>query len=764
MSTQSKTDAALAAWKLSPVGQWAQVYTNYGFAVFPCHGITDGKCTCGKHPCGESNKQAGKHPYTKNGVKDSSSNIEVIASRFNYRTDLNIAIATGAPSGVFVVDIDNRGDISGEDSIKDMQEENGRLPDTLTSITGSGRHLIFKMPDFDVRNATEIAPKVDIRGSGGYIICAPSAHHSGATYSFDEASYDHGVAEAPEWLLAMLRPKPKKVKALSFDYSSGALPEWSKDDVYNMLSCITPDLAYDDWLHIGMALHHGGYPLSMWDSWSRGSDKYQSGDCEKRWHGFGAHDGITMGTLIDRAQHGGWKPAPYEHTEKDTSNVDAFVARMSADIAKSNVKALEANHGETPAPVGYQCRFNFNPLELPELLGDTVRSINKYAMYKQPELALINVIAAAGAVFGRKYASPMNARTNLYMVGVARTAGGKDFSRQYISGIFERAGLQDFLGANYIRSDTGMLVNMQTSPSQVMMLDEFGMYMEALCNTKAPPHIRNVSSVLTKLFTSSGNIYDHGATADSKTRIVLQRPNLCIYGTTTEESYASALKRKAIASGDLNRFLVYKSVRTFTGNEAFPPKFELDEDLIAMWKRHSAGSSMGLPNISGIAPTPIVVEWDDEIQAIVRECMVKQNDMINCHTATSELWGRYAELVTKIAMIFAIAGNKQCPTFKRWHMDIARNIVDTCLGYMIHLAEDHVSDTDYETSQQRVLVFLRSRSGGVPMTELNNKFRSIKAKERRDLLVDMINQNVISVSRENDIGVAGRPREIVRAL
>lgn len=737
--------SAFSAWLASATGQWVQGYINYGFSVFPCHGIKpDGQCTCGTPDCGS----AGKHPYTRHGLKDASKDIEQIATLFGYRNDLNIAIATGAISGMFVLDIDNRGEESGEDSLRDLQDENGRLPDTLISITGSGRHLLFKLPDFPVKNATGIAPRLDIRGTGGYIIAPPSTHKSGAVYRFDESC--DTIAEAPAWLLDMLKAKPKKERAYDAPLLDSPYvgDSFSKEEVQRMLDCISPDITYEEWLAVGMALHQGGYGLAFWDSWSRNGQKYQTEDCAKRWGGFNPASGITMGTLVDKAMLQGWKPAPIERLPVDTSAVDGFVSRIGK------------KHHDKPAPIAPECKFNFDPLKLDGLIGDMVRAIDKHSLYKQPELAYINTLVAAGAVFGRKYASPMDARTNLYMVGVARTAGGKDFSRRYISKLFEKAKLQEFLGAHYIRSDTGMLVNLLTNPSQIIMLDEFGMYMEALSNPRAPLHIKNVATCLTKLFTSADTYYDHSNTADTKTRIIIQRPNLCIYGTTTEETYAASLRRSSIANGDLNRFLVFKSTRSFTGREKRPPAHKLDECLVEAWGEHSLGGS-SLPNLSGIPPEPIIVEWNDETYGMIEDCAVKQNDMLNNKTSTSELWGRYAELVTKIAMIFAIGESKQYPTFSKRHIEIAKNTVDTCMAYMVSLASEHVSDSEYETIQQRILLYLKGKKDGATMSELNNNFRSVKAKERRDILIDMITQGVVTIEKEGD---KQKPKEIVRAV
>lgn len=140
-----------------------------------------------------------------------------------------------------------------------------------------------------MKNATNFLKLVDIRGEGGYVIVAPSMHRSGVRYAFDESTFDAGIAEAPAWFLDMLSPKPKATRELTQNYArSGTTAEWSKEEVLRMLDYLDPDMPYDDWLHVGMALHAGGYPLSMWENWSRSGQKYENGCCEKRWRGFNA--------------------------------------------------------------------------------------------------------------------------------------------------------------------------------------------------------------------------------------------------------------------------------------------------------------------------------------------------------------------------------------------------------------------------------------------------------------------------------------------
>jgi P4 family phage/plasmid primase-like protien len=69
-------------------------------------------------------------------------------------------------------------------------------------------------------------------------------------------------------------------------------------------------MAHDEWLRVGMGLHHQGQGgeayLTAWIDWSAISDKFKEGECEARWASFAAQgDGIqapvTLASLIKAA-------------------------------------------------------------------------------------------------------------------------------------------------------------------------------------------------------------------------------------------------------------------------------------------------------------------------------------------------------------------------------------------------------------------------------------------------------------------------------
>lgn len=119
----------------------------------------------------------GKKPATANGVKDATRDRDQVNRWWTANPFFNIGIATGEVNGFIILDIDNhKDDENGAETLADLQRSMGKLPDTVEAVTWSGgRHLFFKYPTGeDIRNATGIAPGIDIRANGGYIVGAGS--------------------------------------------------------------------------------------------------------------------------------------------------------------------------------------------------------------------------------------------------------------------------------------------------------------------------------------------------------------------------------------------------------------------------------------------------------------------------------------------------------------------------------------------------------------------------------------------------------------
>ena len=88
-------------------------------------------------------------------------------------------------------------------------------------------------------------------------------------------------------------------------------------DLVPLLEYIDPArLSYQEWLNVGMALHHDGYDLNAWEDWSkRDMTRYHTGECAKKWAGFrGSESPVTGATITQMAKDNGWTPA-HRNTE-----------------------------------------------------------------------------------------------------------------------------------------------------------------------------------------------------------------------------------------------------------------------------------------------------------------------------------------------------------------------------------------------------------------------------------------------------------------
>ncbi len=163
--------------------QAALRYVNRrGWPVFPLQSIREGVCTCSAGPkCGSN---SGKHPRTKHGLYDASTDERQIREWWTRWPDANIGVPTGAISGLLVLDIDPRN--HGDDSLAALLHQFGSLPPTLEALTGGGgRHIVFQYPATGGPiSSGRLEDGIDVKADGGYIVVAPSLHLSGNRYTW----------------------------------------------------------------------------------------------------------------------------------------------------------------------------------------------------------------------------------------------------------------------------------------------------------------------------------------------------------------------------------------------------------------------------------------------------------------------------------------------------------------------------------------------------------------------------------------------------
>jgi RecA-family ATPase len=181
-----------------PPLDFALAYARRGWRVFPLASFNGKICSCGSKDC----HSAGKHPRTKQGVKEATTDEAQIRAWWSRWPTANIGIATGiaegATSGLYVIDVDTH-----KGAPPDVLEVYGHaaLLATLRARTGSGGYHLYLKTDQPLPNTCDrLGPFVDTRGEGGYVVAPPSCNRNGA-YTWDNTQ---PLQELPQSIIVTL--------------------------------------------------------------------------------------------------------------------------------------------------------------------------------------------------------------------------------------------------------------------------------------------------------------------------------------------------------------------------------------------------------------------------------------------------------------------------------------------------------------------------------------------------------------------------------
>lgn len=197
----------------------------------------------------------------------------------------------------------------------------------------SKRKVFFTAPDGSTKDANGKDYALEILGEGQQYVCF-GEHPNGFEYTWEgtqnpltmnvcelirvtAASIDAALATLPVylpqgWSLREQSQPASFQNESSLHWCQPIIELWSLERVRDeLLPTLDPDMAHDDWLKVGMALHHqgSGMPpwLDLWDTWSEKGSKYKDAECNQRWNSFSSNQDrlvITLASLLKGKSQG----------------------------------------------------------------------------------------------------------------------------------------------------------------------------------------------------------------------------------------------------------------------------------------------------------------------------------------------------------------------------------------------------------------------------------------------------------------------------
>jgi Bifunctional DNA primase/polymerase, N-terminal/Primase C terminal 2 (PriCT-2) len=236
-------------------------------------------------------KKSYKSAKHSNGAKwGKTRDPEQIRRDFQRWPDANVAIVTGAESGIFVVETDTKKghDVDGDAALVELEQKHGKLPDTrMAESPSESKHRYFKHPGAGtkiVNSASMLGHGIDVRGDGGMVIAPPSVRGDGEYRWLN----DNDIAEAPQWLIDLTTSRSGG-KSIGKGTDDPAGEPQAPIERIRAAFVVIPndDRGWDDWNKCGLALFRatGGSDdgLAVFHAWSSKSEKYDAQVTADRW-------------------------------------------------------------------------------------------------------------------------------------------------------------------------------------------------------------------------------------------------------------------------------------------------------------------------------------------------------------------------------------------------------------------------------------------------------------------------------------------------
>jgi hypothetical protein len=183
----------------------------------------------------------------------------------------------------------------------------------LTVTTAKGQHHYFRrgkgtFAKSDSHSSEEHPDRIDVKTGRSLVVLPPS---TGKKIGIDEVEDVGDLSEVNQEFIdavcihnGRVAPRPPSSRPPPSPRLATEDMDQTSAQLNAMLQYVDPDLGYDDWLHVLMAIFHetGGSDqgLAVAIAWSSRGDKYAGeGEIKNKWQSFGNFTGnpVTVGTI-----------------------------------------------------------------------------------------------------------------------------------------------------------------------------------------------------------------------------------------------------------------------------------------------------------------------------------------------------------------------------------------------------------------------------------------------------------------------------------
>jgi hypothetical protein len=650
-------------------------------------------------------------------------------------------------------------------------EQFGPFPETWEALSPTGSwHLYFHWPEGGgVYNSEgRIAPGVDVRGEGGMVIAPPSIRPGfDRPYRWKNAPDYCELAHCPPGLLELVRGASFKngtangvhrVSAFS-PVVEGSATDAERGHIVDALARASNDLDRQDWVKLCLALKTtlGSEGRQAWLDWCARWPDQRPGEPERVWDTARPDGSASIGTVLAFLEAAAPPQAPVAGRELYVSA--ATLPAVNYDAPTLAVLA-EARPGTMPEVAHYA----------DGVFAETIAYVAEGMRRDWPEAAFVIALQVVATAIGRNYETWTRLRSNLYTVALAESGFSKSSAIEPAKELMIQAGLQSLIGAERIKSDSGLIQSIFTHPEhkKIFFLDEYGHMLQQCTARGAGGHVRQILVEFTNLYSKANGFYAGSAYADGSRTSEMDCPHVNVFGLATPGQFWAAFGSGAIEDGTLARFSIVKPTGRPVRREPDPDKLERMRNQLA-----PKLAKLSLPLTQGnlgntvtvrVQPAPEArTAWlliGDQAEELAIEAGERMPDK-----DIGGILARVAETAAKVALVLAVTRNPGHPTISEADVIAGRRLAWWFAHVAIEGTMIHIADSVHQSNAQKILAFVRGgEDGRRTRRDVTRKFRNLTPRELDDVVKSLIASDLIAAETVPAGETGGRPLPVFVAL
>ena len=429
-------------------------------------------------------------------------------------------------------------------------------------------------------------------------------------------------------------------------------------------------------------------------------------------------------------------------------DLSGFGARPSVDVVRVEaepIRPMPDDPGVLPERL----------LQCPGFIAEVMDHCLDTAPYPNPVMAFCGALTLQATLAGRRVRDPGDNRTNLYLLGLAHSAAGKDWPRKLNMQIMQTVGMADCVGERFA-SGEGIQDSLFLTPTMLFQTDEIDGLLQSINKARDARHEQIMSTLLT-MYSSASSVYPMRRKAGKESSGVINQPNLVIFGTAIPNHYYAALSERMLTNGLFARMLIFECGRRGKGQE---PKIKPIPASILETAEWWEDFRPGVGNLVDWNPTPAIVPHDDKARVLLSDARLHAESEYDKAEADNDavgttVWGRVSEQTRKLALIHAISRNCRDPVIDGESARWAIEVIEHQTRRMLFMAASNVAENPFHAECLRLMEKLRKSPERTLAHSVLLKRMKMEAKVFHQLIDTLIQQGDINVITAE---TAGRPQ------